>query len=411
LLTGNLVIVFIGYTDVWRRMRKAVHEGFNKAAVHRYHPIQYAEAVHLVQGVLATPEEWDKHLRRSSASSVMAVVYGTEPIASEQDPRVKRVNDHVTRLSRASLPGAHLVQFIPWMRYLPRSLAKWKRNAQDWHERDSVMFGDLLKSVRQRMAKGEAHATLAATLVEDVGRNNLSEKENAWLAGTMYAAGAETTSSAMAWFMFAIVLHPDVQKRAQAELDTVVGRSRPPSFSDFEDLPYIRALVKEVLRWHTVDPVGLPHRTTEDDWYNGYFIPKGTLLVPNVWHLNRDPDIYGPDADLFNPSRHLDRDGQLLAAIADTKDESHVSYGFGRRICIGRHVANNALFINISMMLWAMNIERATDEKGELLPMDVDGCIEDGLVVRPLPFQCKISPRFPEARDIIAQERESLHHK
>ncbi|KAN0076706.1 Cytochrome P450 [Tylopilus felleus] len=67
-------------------------------------------------------------------------------------------------------------------------------------------------------------------------------------------AGAETASSAMAWFVFAFVLHPDVQKRAQAELDTVVGRSRPPSFSDFENLPYIRALVKEVLCWHTVDP-------------------------------------------------------------------------------------------------------------------------------------------------------------
>ena len=113
-------------------MRKAVHEGFNKAAVYRYHPIQYAEAVHLTQGVLATPEEWDKHLRRSAASSVMAVVYGTEPIASEQDPRVKRVNDHVTRLSRASLPGAHLVQFIPWMRYLPkRSVPCPKVNATD----------------------------------------------------------------------------------------------------------------------------------------------------------------------------------------------------------------------------------------------------------------------------------------
>ena len=103
-------------------------------------------------------------------------------------------------------------------------------------------------------------------------------------------------------------------------------------------------MVKEVLRWHRVDPVGLPHRTTEDDWYNGYFVPKGTLLVPNVWHLNRDPDMYGPDADLFNPSRHLDRDGQLLlAAIADTKEESHVSDGFGRRICVGRHVVHNAL--------------------------------------------------------------------
>ena len=160
------------------------------------------------------------------------------------------------------------------------------------------------------------------------------------------AAGAETTSSAMAWFMFAIVLHPNVQKRAQAELDTVAGhgRSRPPTFFDFEDLPDICTLVKEVLRWHRVDPVGLPHRTTEDDWYNGYFVPKGTLLVPNVWHLNRDPDMYGPDADHINPSRHLDRDGQLLlAAIADTKKESHVSDGFGRRICVGRHVVHNAL--------------------------------------------------------------------
>lgn len=194
-------------------------------------------------------------------------------------------------------------------------------------------------------------------------------------------AGAETTSAVMAWFMFAIILHPDVQKQAQAELDGVVGRSRPPLFSDFEELAYIRALVREVLRWRAVDPVGLPHRSTEDDWYNGYFIPKGTLLVPNVWHLNRDPDIYGPDAAQFNPSRHLDKDGKLLPALADTKEESHVSYGFGRRICVGRHVANNSLFINISMMLWAMNIEPATDEKGEALPMNVDGCIEDGLVV------------------------------
>lgn len=139
------------------------------------------------------------------------------------------------------------------------------------------------------------------------------------------------------------------------------------------ELAYIRALVKEVLRGHTVDPVGLPHRTTEDDWYNGYFIPKGTFLVPNFWHLSRDPDIYGPDADQFNPSRHFDKDGRLPPALADTKEEGHVSYGFGWRTCVGRHVANNALFTDIPMVPWAIKIERATDEKGEPLPMDVDG--------------------------------------
>lgn len=146
-------------------------------------------------------------------------------------------------------------------------------------------------------------------------------------------------------------------------------------------MPYIRAMAKEVLRWRPVDPVGLPHRTTEDDWYDGYFIPAGSVMIPNVWGMNRDPDVYGDDAAHFNPSRHLNKDGELAPATPHTKDESHVSYGFGRRICVGRNVANNSLFINIAVLLWTVNIERQTDANGNLVPLDVEGCVEDGLVV------------------------------
>ena len=185
----------------------------------------------------------------------------------------------------------------------------------------------------------------------------------------------------MAWFLLAMTAFPEVQQRAQVELDSIVGRSRVPTFGDCQELPYIRAIVKEVLRWRPVDPVGMPHCTTEDDWYEGYFIPSGSVILPNVWQMNRDPEIYGADAAEFNPARHLDERGRLAPAPVHTKEESHVSYGFGRRICIGRHVANNSLFINITMMLWAMNIERAKDENGSLLPLDIDGCVEDGLVV------------------------------
>ena len=119
----------------------------------------------------------------------------------------------------------------------------------------------------------------------------------------------------------------------------------------------------------------------QDDWYEGHFIPKHSIIIANVWHLNRDPEIYGPDAEHFNPARHLDEKGQIAPAPADTKEESHVTYGFGRRICVGRHVANNSLFIDIAIMLWAMNIERMSDDKGNPVPLDIDGCIEDGLVV------------------------------
>ena len=73
----------------------------------------------------------------------------------------------------------------------------------------------------------------------------------------------------MSWWMLAMVAYPETQKRAQAELDSIVGRDRVPTFSDFEHLPYIRGMVKEALRWHPIDPVGLPHRVIQDDWYKG----------------------------------------------------------------------------------------------------------------------------------------------
>ena len=239
------------------------------------------------------------------------------------------------------------------------------------------------------------------------------------------AAGAETTSGVLAWWMLAMTAYPETQRRAQAELDAVVGRSRIPSFADFEHLPYIRAMVKEALRWHSVTPFAMPHLAVEDDWYEGYFIPAGTMCIPNVWHINRDPEIYGPDAAHFNPARHLDAEGRVAQGPADTKEESHCSFGFGRRLCVGRNVANNSLFIDIAMMLWAANIEPATDASGKPAPLDLEGCIDDGLVMsitpitdnyvsdfsdtsRPVPFECKITPRFPEALSILEQEQEIL---
>lgn len=81
-----------------------------------------------------------------------------------------------------------------------------------------------------------------------------------------------------------MALYPDVQKKAQAELDRVVGQGRLPDFSDRDTLPYVTALIKETIRWHIVTPTALPHATVQDDVYNGYFIPKGSTVLPNLWY-------------------------------------------------------------------------------------------------------------------------------
>jgi cytochrome P450 len=143
-------------------------------------------------------------------------------------------------------------------------------------------------------------------------------------------------------------------------------------------------MVKEILRWRTVAPLGLPHRCTEDNWYEGMFIPKGTICIANIWHMNHDPNVYGENAADFDPARHLDSNEDIAHGApnrANTKEEGHVSYGFGRRQCPGLHVADNSLFINIAVMLWATKIERKKVASGQPLPLDVDGFVDYGIVM------------------------------
>lgn len=91
------------------------------------------------------------------------------------------------------------------------------------------------------------------------------------------------SNASMRAFFLAMTLYPDAQRKAQAEIDAVVGASRLPDFGDRHSLPYVSALVKELLRWHIVAPIGVPHRVVSDDEYKGYLIPAGATIVANIW--------------------------------------------------------------------------------------------------------------------------------
>jgi len=150
-------------------MRRAAHEGLSKSVVESFKTPQFNEAVLLASGLLDQPATLDNHLRRVAASMIMSVTYDTPPIVSELDSGVKAVNEFVARLTRAALPGAHFVEFFPWMRHIPSRcgvfcnepilssnsscfrLAKWKRDAEYWYEKDSAMFENLFNSVREKL--------------------------------------------------------------------------------------------------------------------------------------------------------------------------------------------------------------------------------------------------------------------
>ncbi|KAJ7803886.1 cytochrome P450 [Mycena olivaceomarginata] len=359
LLTGSLMIPFARYNETWRRMRRASHEGLNPSTAKNYYESQQKEATLLVEGMLRDPRNWDDEIKRAACSMIRGVVYDNPTIQSIHDPAIGYANEWIARIVRAAYPGSHYAEYFTWMKYLPVSIAKWKREALEWFERDGIYWGEMYREVEK--TNSDERPSFTSTLIRDERKLNLAWDENAWLAATIFATGAET-------------------KQAQEEIDRVVGRDRMPTFADRDSLPFIVATVRESLRWKTVAPIGVPHQSTEDDWYDGYFIPKGTICIANAWAMNKDPEVYGPDVEEFKPSR----------------------------ICVGRHVGNNSLFIDMACILWALTISPLKTAQGDPILPDTERYINDGLVLRPLPFQCSIKPRFPKVTEIIAQMKESF---
>jgi cytochrome P450 len=119
----------------------------------------------------------------------------------------------------------------------------------------------------------------------------------------------------------------------------------------------------------------------EDDWYEGMFIPKGTICLANLWQCHHDPALYGDDAADFNPERFLNESGRLIQGPREAHYDGHRAYGFGRRVCIGKHAANDSLFISMATVLWAARLERPLDGNGKEVPLDTETLDDTGNVV------------------------------
>ena len=158
-----------------------------------------------------------------------------------------------------------------------------------------------------------------------------------------------------------MAIHPEIQEKAQDEIDQLLEGERLPTLADQDDLPYISALLKEIYRWHTPLPISIPKTLTQDDNYKGYHIPKGATVMENVWAIFNDPLVY-PEPHRFNPERFL-KDGKLDRSVRDPEDRV---FGSSRRICPGKHFANRALFLRFATVLAAFNIKPGADEKGEV---------------------------------------------
>ncbi|KAI0345584.1 cytochrome P450 [Trametopsis cervina] len=401
LMTRGMHMVMARYGEMWRKMRRTSTENLNTKATPKYKSLQAERAIRSTLNIIANPADWEFQMKRYTFSNIVGAVLGWEAFCDEEVALMDRIYWQVELIGKALMPGNHLVEFIPAMKYLPTWVAAWKSKAVGFYKSETKLLRGLTSRVENEVKAGTARHSIIAEVQDNPQKHGLSEDEVAWLTEFLLGAGAETTSTTLLNFVLAMRLHPESMRKAQAELDSVIGRENMPQFQDRDKLPYVRAIVKEMLRWRTPTPLAIPHATTEDSWYEGYFVPKGTVVLPNVWAINHDPEVYGVDSDQFRPERFLDETGQHLISLPDVPDVGHASYGYGRRICAGIHFAEQSLFISIATMLWAVNIGPAVDDKGNTItPSDIES-VDTGIFMRPAPFACSFTPRFPEAPAIL----------
>ncbi|KAL2005346.1 hypothetical protein VTN00DRAFT_2557 [Thermoascus crustaceus] len=409
LCSGDLRMLMMRYAPRWRMVRKMCHNLLNISAARSYVPYQMLENKQMLYEFLTQPEDFLFHIRRYSNSLTTSMVFGWRT-PTYDNPDIQQLFHGFQEFAVINQTGtAALIDFFPWLRKLPDWMLPLRRKAKALHAREKELYRKHWLNCKQAIRDGTAKPCFCVNMAKMQKEEGFSDDQAAYISGTLLEAGSDTTSSTLYGFVQAMVLFPEVQKRAQAEIDAVVGDSRLPTMDDEPNLRYIRGCVKESLRWMPTTILGaVPHALTRDrdDYYMGYRIPAGAGVINNVWTIHMDENRY-PNPRQFDPDRFKDdfQSAYDAASNPDVSQRDHFSFGAGRRICQGIHVADRSLFLGISRMLWAFDISPAVDALGNPILPDADK-LTQGFVCMPEPYQCRITPRSDERARIVRQEWE-----
>ncbi|KAK7702817.1 hypothetical protein SLS64_009427 [Diaporthe eres] len=351
------------------------------------------------------------HVRRFSFSIHMTATYGRR-VDSWQHEDVKQANKTSQILGQVSKPGSFLVDELPFLANLPAFLQPGRARAATYTKPILDARLRLWNRLKKELEAGHAPKCVGRELLENESfwkGQGLAEVDAAWNISGLAEAGSETSFVTMNNLIFHLAASPDSQKRAFDELMRVVGPDRTPVFEDVQNLPYIRACVKEMLRLRPVPIWGTKHFTDADVKYKNYVIPKGTVLLANTSFLGQDPQRYD-EPFTFRPERFLDYPKYSAEyAAGDPYKRDHFAFGAGRRICPGAKLGENTLDIGLMNLLWAFEVRPPLMEDGTeatTMNMDFDTAFQPTAFAAPKPFEARFVPRSEKALRMVQEQWE-----
>ncbi|KAJ5899614.1 hypothetical protein N7495_004358 [Penicillium taxi] len=357
--------------------------GVGLQQVRNYRGFQNDESKVVAFDLLQEPAEYVKHFERYATSVVSIIDFGRR-VASFTDPIITEVIALMHRAADLNVPGKTfpmLMESFPFLAKFPNWMAPWKKGMGKGGSGRPFFYALTEEAARS------SEPNYSKRIFEEAAKHGLSQMEISSLSGNLFGAGSDTSSSTLVTFVLACCAFPEVLPKAWEELDRVVGPHRSPKFQDEPDLPYVKAFMKEVLRWRSVAIIGgQPHAPIKDDYYKGLLIPQGTWVQGNIWAIHRNERDF-PEADRFNPDRYI-------AGSPDQRpfpgEKGYMTFGWGRRVCSGQGLAEQGTFITIARLLWGFRIEKALDAQGNQIPVDI--------------FDYTFTPRSMDIRATIDRE-------
>ncbi|KAJ7122883.1 putative monooxygenase [Mycena epipterygia] len=384
------------YNETWRQQRKIVTQDLAPRMIPRYHAFQEAEARLLVKHVLEDPGKLQHIIKLRIGTIIIRIAYG-HYISADDDPFLTLGRAAMDIFSMSAEPGVWLVDSIPILKHLPAWLpgTGFLTTARAWREIvHKAAWDPYLWSKRSFEAGTVLLPNTCATALEAVDGKPSEELEEqlAWAACMMMEGGMDTSMSSALSFFLAMMLNPAVQTKAQKEIDSVIGRDRLPTIHDRASLPYVRSVVTEVFRLNPAIPLGIPHALSIDDIYAGMHLPKGSILIPNVWHMLHDPDVFENPME-FNPDRYHNLDSEM-------EKVTDLVFGFGRRLCPGKAFGEGNVFAIAAIVLATCDISPTVDADGKDIIPDV--VYSSGSISFPSRFNCNVKPRSDQTYELLS---------
>ncbi|XP_075069863.1 cytochrome P450 2D20-like isoform X2 [Mixophyes fleayi] len=228
------------------------------------------------------------------------------------------------------MPGPHQKLFRIQRTYLDFLREIIQKHRETW---DPAVTRDFIDAYFEEMEK-----------TKDDPSSSFSEKTLHIIMADLFIAGTDTTSNTLRWSLLMMLLHPHIQKKVHEEIDRVIGRDKLPTIEDRGNMPFTNAVVHEVQRYGNILPMALLHMTYRDTNIQGFDIPKGTTIIPNLTSVLKDETIWKKPYQ-FYPEHFLDAEGKFV------KKEAFIPFSAGRRICVGEQLARMDLFIFFTSLL------------------------------------------------------------